>query len=291
MMRRSTTALILAPPGGRGGHFAPSAVDRQARQRGVRRSSRAANIGHLSYEARLELSAGAASGCLTASSIGKVDMIARVGSSESASLTFTTPIIALERATLVAVGDSTARPRHHGSQDPRPLQRLAGPWRGGPDPDLGEVAPRRTEAQLVVEAWRGGLQVALIWVRPRSERPDNHHPSHRADLVRRARLPIPRSAVLERTAAAQESPAPFVGAEVAIPACRRPFRRYRPCSARSPSLASGEPALGAIEHGATPPDTSIGVTAGRARPRDRRGATALRPPPPPAPAACPDFGD
>jgi zinc protease len=112
-----------------------------------------------------------------------------------------------ERATLVAVGDLDLD-----AMEARIRARF-GDWHGrgtaGPDPDLGAVAPRRTETHLLIEPG-GPAQVSLVWVRPPDLRPDSR--AHRAeDLADSLAFQI-LNRRLERIAA-NRSPAPFVGAQ------------------------------------------------------------------------------
>jgi zinc protease len=111
-----------------------------------------------------------------------------------------------ERATLIAVGDFNLD-----DMEAR-LRARFGDWHGhgaaGPDPDLGAVAPRRTETHLLVEPG-GPAQVAMIWVRPPDLRPDSqaHITEQLADALAFQIL----NRRLERIAA-NRAPAPFVGA-------------------------------------------------------------------------------
>ena len=112
-----------------------------------------------------------------------------------------------ERATLVAVGDFNLD-----EMEARIRARFAD-WHGrgaaGPDPDLGAVAPRRTEAHLLVEPG-GPAQVALIWLRPPDLRPDTK--AHRAEQLADALAFQILNRRLERIAATR-SPAPYIGAQ------------------------------------------------------------------------------
>jgi zinc protease len=112
-----------------------------------------------------------------------------------------------ERATLVAAGDFNLD-----EMEVRIRTRF-GDWHGrgaaGPEPDLGAVAPRRTETHLLVEPG-GPAQVALIWVRPPDLRADTR--AHRAEQLADALAFQILNRRLERIAA-NRTPAPFVGAQ------------------------------------------------------------------------------
>ena len=112
-----------------------------------------------------------------------------------------------ERATLVAVGDFNL------DEMEAKIRARFGDWRGrgpaGPEPDLGAVAPRRTETHLVIEPG-GPAQVALIWVRPPDLRPDSR--AFRAEQLADALAFQILNRRLERIAA-NRTPAPYVGAQ------------------------------------------------------------------------------
>jgi len=114
-----------------------------------------------------------------------------------------------ERATLIAVGDFDVD-----RMEARIRSRF-GDWRGrgpaGGDPDLGAVAPRRTEARLMVEPG-GPARVELAWVRPPDLRSDTS--ARRAERLADALALQILNRRLERIAADQ-SPAPYVGAQAA----------------------------------------------------------------------------
>ena len=113
-----------------------------------------------------------------------------------------------ERATLIAVGDFDLD-----AMEARIRARF-GEWRGrgaaGANPDLGVVASRRTEARLIVEPG-GPARVELSWVRPADLRPDTR--SLRTERVADSLAIQILNRRLERIAANQ-SPAPYVGAQV-----------------------------------------------------------------------------
>jgi zinc protease len=112
-----------------------------------------------------------------------------------------------ERATLIAVGDFNL------DEMEAKIRARFGDWRGraapGPNPDLGAVAPRRTETHLLVEPG-GPAQVALIWMRPPDLRPDTraHRNEQLADEL--AFLFIKRRLV---RFAASRTPAPYFSAQ------------------------------------------------------------------------------
>ena len=112
-----------------------------------------------------------------------------------------------ERATLVAVGNFNL------DEMEAKIRARFGDWHGrgrpGPNPDLGAVAPRRTEAHLLIEPG-GPAQVALAWVRRPDLRPDTR--AHRAEQLADALAFQILNRRLERIAATR-SPAPFVGAQ------------------------------------------------------------------------------
>jgi zinc protease len=112
-----------------------------------------------------------------------------------------------ERATLIAVGDFNL------DEMEAKIRARFGDWHGrgaaGPDPDLGAVAPRRTETHLVIEPG-GPAQVALIWVRPPDLRPDVR--AHRAEQLADGLAFQILNRRLERIAA-NRTPAPYVGAQ------------------------------------------------------------------------------
>ncbi|MBV9884108.1 MAG: insulinase family protein [Sphingomonadaceae bacterium] len=111
-----------------------------------------------------------------------------------------------ERATLVAVGDFDLD-----AMEAKIRARFSD-WHGrgaaGPDPDLGAVAPRRTETHVLVEPG-GPAQVALIWVRPPDLRPDTR--AHRLEQLADALAFQVLNRRLERIAA-NRTPPPYVGA-------------------------------------------------------------------------------
>jgi zinc protease len=112
-----------------------------------------------------------------------------------------------ERATLIAVGDFNL------DEMEAKIRTRFGDWHGrgaaGPNPDLGAVAPRRTETHLLVEPG-GSAQVALIWMRSPDLRPDTR--AHRAEQLADALAFQILNRRLERIAATR-TPAPFVGAQ------------------------------------------------------------------------------
>jgi zinc protease len=112
-----------------------------------------------------------------------------------------------ERATLIAAGDFNL------DEMEARIRAGFGDWHGrgaaGPEPDLGAVAPRRTETHLLVEPG-GPAQVALIWVRPPDLRPDSR--AHRAEQLADALAFQILNRRLERIAA-NRTPAPFVAAQ------------------------------------------------------------------------------
>ncbi|TMJ20325.1 MAG: insulinase family protein [Alphaproteobacteria bacterium] len=114
-----------------------------------------------------------------------------------------------ERATLIVVGDVDVD-----AMEAR-IRAKFGDWRGrgtaGRDSDLGTVAPRRTEARLMVEPG-GTARVETSWVRPPDLRPDTsaRRAEHLADSLALQIL----NRRLERIAA-NVSPAPYVGAQAA----------------------------------------------------------------------------
>ena len=112
-----------------------------------------------------------------------------------------------ERATLIAVGDFNL------DEMEAKIRARFGDWHGrgtpGPDPDLGAVAPRRTETHLLIEPG-GPAQVTLFWVRPPDLRPDTR--AHRAEQLADALAFQILNRRLERIAATR-SPAPYIGAQ------------------------------------------------------------------------------
>jgi zinc protease len=112
-----------------------------------------------------------------------------------------------ERATLIAAGDFDLD-----AMEARIRARF-GDWRGrgaaGRDADLGTVAPRRTEARLMVEPG-GPARVELAWVRPADLRPDTS--ARRAERVADSLAFQILNRRLERIAASR-TPAPYVGAQ------------------------------------------------------------------------------
>ena len=111
-----------------------------------------------------------------------------------------------ERATLIAVGDFNL------DEMEAKIRARFSDWHGrgaaGPQPDLGAVAPRRTEAHLLVEPG-GSAQVALVWVRPPDLRPDTK--AHRAEELADGLALRILNRRLERIAATR-TPPPFIGA-------------------------------------------------------------------------------
>jgi len=114
-----------------------------------------------------------------------------------------------ERATLIAVGDFDVA-----AMEAR-IRAKFGDWHGrgpaGGEPDLGAVAPRRTEARLMVEPG-GPARVELAWVRPADLRPDTG--ARRAERLADALALQILNRRLERIAS-EQSPAPYVGAQSA----------------------------------------------------------------------------
>ena len=114
-----------------------------------------------------------------------------------------------ERATLVIVGDIDVD-----AMEAR-IRAKFGDWSGrgtaGRDADLGAVAPRRTEARLMVEPG-GPARVEMSWVRPPDLRPDSRA-QRNENLADSLALQI-LNRRLERIAA-NVSPAPYVGAQAA----------------------------------------------------------------------------
>ena len=114
-----------------------------------------------------------------------------------------------ERATLVVVGDIDVD-----AMETRIRSRF-GDWRGRGAPggavDLGAVAPRRTEARLMVEPG-GAARVQMTWIRPADTRPDTR--ARRADYLADTLAMQILNRRLERIAA-NVSPAPYVGAQAA----------------------------------------------------------------------------
>ena len=114
-----------------------------------------------------------------------------------------------ERATLIAAGDFNL------DEMEAKIRARFGDWHGrgvaGPLPDLGAVAPRRTEAHLLVEPG-GPAQVALVWMRPPDLRPDTR--AHRAEQLADGFASQILNRRLERIAA-NRTPAPYVGAQSA----------------------------------------------------------------------------
>jgi zinc protease len=155
--------------------IAQSAVDSE---RGVVLSEERASDGpgYRVYKARLEyLLAGQR--LPTREPIGKVDVLKAAPASEIAD--FYRHFYRPERATIVAVGDF----------DPAAMEAKIrarfGDWKAdgpaGPEPDLGKVKPRKTEAKLLVEPG-APLSLQITWVRPPDERPDSLA-KRRADLI------------------------------------------------------------------------------------------------------------
>jgi zinc protease len=144
-----------------------------------------------------------------------------------------------ERATLVAVGDFNL------DEMEAKVRARFGDWHGrgapGPNPDLGAVAPRRTEAHLLIEPG-GPAQVALIWVRPPDLRPDTR--AHRAAQLADALAFQILNRRLERIAATR-TPAPFIGAQSG----RFPLARSADITQLGAIVQPGQwqPALGVIE--------------------------------------------
>ncbi|WP_394763411.1 M16 family metallopeptidase [Phenylobacterium sp.] len=110
-----------------------------------------------------------------------------------------------ERATLVAVGDFDPA-----LMEDRIKARFAD-WKAvgpaGPEPDLGQVKERKTEARLVVEP-QGALNLQITWVRPPDLRPDRLA-KRRTDTIEQLAF-----AVLNRrfSALSRASEPPFIGA-------------------------------------------------------------------------------
>jgi zinc protease len=110
-----------------------------------------------------------------------------------------------ERAVLVAVGDF----------DPAAMEAKIkaqfGDWKAvgpaGPEPDLGKVADRRTEAKVIVQPG-SPLSLQVAWVRPPDLRPDRLA-KRRADLIEQLGF----SVLNRRLSALARSPQPpFLGA-------------------------------------------------------------------------------
>jgi len=110
-----------------------------------------------------------------------------------------------ERAVLVAVGDF----------DPAAMEAKIkarfGDWKAngpaGPEPDLGKVKPRKTEAKLLVEPG-APLSLQVTWVRPPDLRPDTLA-KRRADLIDQLGFAV----LNRRLSALGRSPQPpFLGA-------------------------------------------------------------------------------
>ena len=165
-----------------------------------------------------------------------------------------------ERATLIAVGDFNL------DEMEAKIRARFGDWHGrgaaGHEPDLGAVAPRRTEAHLLVEPG-GGAQVALIWVRPPDLRPDTR--AHRAEQIADALAFQILNRRLERIAATR-SPAPYVGAR----ASRFQLARSADITQLSANVQTGQwqPALAVmdseerrlVEHGVTAAELAREIT-------------------------------
>ena len=141
-----------------------------------------------------------------------------------------------------------------------------GDWRGrgaaGRDPDLGAVAPRRTEARLMVEPG-GPARVDLIWVRPADLRPDTR--ARRAERLADALALQILNRRLERIAA-NRTPGAL---------CRRPGRAQRARRQRRHHPARrGRPARRVAPRPRRDRDRAAPAGRarrhrGRARPRDR----------------------
>jgi zinc protease len=114
-----------------------------------------------------------------------------------------------ERATLIVVGDIDVDAME------AKIRAKFGDWRGrgtpGTDPDRGAVAPRRTEARMLVEPG-GPARVEMVWVRAPDLRPDTQ--ARRAEHLADALALQVLNRRLERIAA-NVSPPPFVGASAA----------------------------------------------------------------------------
>ncbi|MFI4966200.1 MAG: M16 family metallopeptidase [Caulobacterales bacterium] len=135
--------------------------------------------------------------------IGKVDILQKAQASLIAD--FYHHYYRPERATLVAVGDF----------DPAAMEAKIrarfGDWKAvgpaGPEPDLGQVRDRKTEAKLLVEPG-APLSLQVTWVRPPDLRADRMA-KRRSDLIERLGF-----AVLNRrlSALARSPQPPFLGA-------------------------------------------------------------------------------
>jgi zinc protease len=112
-----------------------------------------------------------------------------------------------ERATLIAAGDFDL------DQMEARIRARFGTWRGrgaaGRNPDPGAVAPRRTEARLMVEPG-GPARVDLSWVRPADLRADTK--ARRAERIADSLALQILNRRLERIAA-NVTPAPYVAAQ------------------------------------------------------------------------------
>ncbi|WP_372786411.1 M16 family metallopeptidase [Phenylobacterium sp.] len=155
--------------------IAPASVDRE---RGVVLSEERASDSpaYRVYKSRLEyLLAGQR--MPTREPIGHVDVLQKAPAGLIAD--FYHHYYRPERAVLVAVGDF----------DPAAMEAKIkarfGDWKAdgpaGPEPDLGKIKPRKTEAKLVVEPG-AALTMQVTWVRPPDLRPDRLA-KRRADLI------------------------------------------------------------------------------------------------------------
>lgn len=135
--------------------------------------------------------------------IGKVEVLKTAPASQIAD--FYRRYYRPERAVLVAVGDFDPA-----AMEARIRARF-GDWKpvgpAGPEPDLGQVQPRKAEARLVVEPG-SPLSMQIAWVRPPDLRPDTVAKRER-DVVERLGF----SVLNRRLSAIGRSPnPPFLGA-------------------------------------------------------------------------------
>ena len=145
--------------------ISPAAVDRE---RGVVLSEERASDspGYQVFKARLGFELPGQR-MPTRHPIGKVEVLQKAPASQIAD--FYHRYYRPERAVLVAVGDFDPA-----AMEARIKARF-GDWKAvgpaGADPDLGKVAPRKTEAKVIVQPG-AALNMQLTWIRPPDLRPD-----------------------------------------------------------------------------------------------------------------------
>lgn len=112
-----------------------------------------------------------------------------------------------ERTTVIAVGDFDPDAMEAKIKARFSDWKAAAP--AGPDPDLGKVAKRKTEAELIVEPG-GPLSIEIAWVRPFDTAPDSEA-KRRREMIEHVGLAV-LNRRLERLARGDKPP--FIGAGV-----------------------------------------------------------------------------